>query len=39
MFEDKARSFKAGRHVTLIGVLVNVILIAFKFAGGIFGNS
>ncbi len=39
MYENNENTFKAGRQVTIIGALVNVILIAFKFTGGIFGNS
>jgi cation diffusion facilitator family transporter len=34
-----ATSAKAGRKVTLVGALVNMILILLKFFAGIFGNS
>ena len=39
MDESKTLPERAGRSVTLIGVSVNVILIAFKFFAGIFGHS
>jgi len=39
MDESKILPERAGRSVTLIGVSVNVILIAFKFFAGIFGHS
>jgi len=39
MNESKILTERAGRSVTLIGVSVNVILIAFKFFAGIFGHS
>jgi cation diffusion facilitator family transporter len=39
MLESKTESAKAGRSVTLVGVLVNAFLILFKFLAGIFGHS
>ena len=39
MNESKILPERIGRSVTLIGVSVNVILIAFKFFAGIFGHS
>jgi len=37
--DSKTMSAKAGRSVTLVGALVNVLLILLKFFAGIFGNS
>jgi len=39
MPESRTESAKAGRSVTLVGVLVNAFLILFKFLAGIFGQS
>lgn len=39
MYQNRAEIAKAGRTVTLIGVLVNALLIALKFLAGIFGKS
>ncbi len=39
MPDSKRNDIRAGRRVILIGMLVNVLLIAFKFMGGIFGHS
>ena len=39
MPEDITVSARAGRSVTLVGALVNVLLILLKFFAGIFGNS
>ncbi len=39
MPENRISSAEAGRSVTLIGALVNGILILFKFLAGIFGQS
>jgi cation diffusion facilitator family transporter len=39
MPEDRTVSARAGRSVTLVGALVNVLLILLKFFAGIFGNS
>ena len=39
MLESSTKSAKAGRTVTLVGVLVNAFLILFKFFAGIFGHS
>ena len=37
--DSKTTSARAGRSVTLVGALVNVLLILLKFFAGIFGNS
>ncbi len=39
MLESRISPAKAGRSVTLIGALVNGILILFKFLAGVFGQS
>ena len=39
MLESKTESAKAGRSATLVGVLVNVFLVLFKFLAGVFGQS
>ena len=39
MLESRTESAKAGRSVTLVGVLVNAFLILFKFLAGVFGQS
>jgi len=39
MIEDQEKLAAQGRRVTLIGVLVNLFLIAFKAAGGLVGQS
>jgi cation diffusion facilitator family transporter len=39
MPESKIVSARAGRSVTLVGALVNAILILLKFFGGVFGRS
>jgi cation diffusion facilitator family transporter len=39
MLESSTESAKAGRSVTLVGVMVNAFLILFKFFAGIFGQS
>lgn len=39
MLESRTESAKAGRSVTLVGVLVNAFLIIFKFLAGVFGQS
>jgi len=39
MPESMTESAKAGRSVTLVGVLVNAFLILFKFLAGVFGQS
>ena len=39
MLESRTESAKAGRSVTLVGVLVNTFLILFKFLAGVFGQS
>lgn len=39
MPESKIVSARAGRSVTLVGALVNAILILLKFLGGVFGRS
>ena len=39
MPESNSISLRAGKKVTLVGVIVNTILILLKLAAGIFGNS
>ncbi len=39
MLESKIEAAKTGRSVTLVGVVVNLFLILFKFLAGIFGHS
>ena len=39
MLESRTESAKAGRSVTLVGVVVNAFLILFKFLAGVFGQS
>jgi len=39
MPESRTQLAKAGRSVTLVGVLVNAFLILFKFLAGVFGHS
>lgn len=39
MARDSEAAARAGRRVTLAGILVNAVLIGLKFAGGVFGQS
>ena len=39
MLESQRASARAGRSVTLVGALVNTILIILKFLTGVFGRS
>ncbi len=39
MPDSKITSARSGRSVTLVGALVNVLLILFKFMAGVFGHS
>jgi len=39
MLKTSKESIRAGRSATLIGMLVNTLMIIFKFLGGLFGHS
>ena len=39
MLESKIEAAKTGKSVTLVGAVVNLFLIFFKFLAGIFGHS